>query len=95
VGRARGACPSTPVESTARGALQSTARRTRPAASATFAGGEASRRSASTLEGRCSQGSLVRTTSTRWMPAGVNRTGWNSDKLSGRRGTIIFTSAAP
>jgi len=44
---------------------------------------------------RCSQGSLVRATSTRWMPAGVNLTGWNGDKLSGRRGSNIFTSAAP
>ena len=62
--------PSAPVESTARGAFQSTASRTRRAAEETSAGGEATWRNATALEGHFSEGSLVRTTSTRWMPAG-------------------------
>jgi 3-methyladenine DNA glycosylase AlkD len=37
--------------------------------------------------------SRFKTSSTRWMPAGINLASRNGDKLSGRRGTIIFTSA--
>jgi len=44
--------------------------------------------------GRRCGGRPIETSSPRWMPAGVDLSGWNGDKVSGRRGTIIFTSAA-
>jgi hypothetical protein len=44
---------------------------------------------------RCSQVSWSRRARHDGCPRGANLTKWNDDKLSGRRGTIIFTSAAP
>jgi len=69
VGRPRGACGDATVESSARRAFQSTARRTRRAAGDTFAPGEASRRNATASEDTLAT-LPGQNASTRWMPAG-------------------------